>query len=179
LLALMLLHDARRDTRVSAAGELVLLEDQQRERWDQAQIAEGRALVERALTSRRFGPFTLQAAIAAVHTEAARADATDWRQIASLYDLLLRVQPSSVVALNRAVAIAMCDGPAAGLAVIDELFKRGELTEYQHAHSSRGELLRRLGRTDESRAAYLRALELTTQATERRFIERRLRELTA
>jgi RNA polymerase sigma-70 factor (ECF subfamily) len=177
LLALMLLHDARRETRETPDGELVLLEEQDRSRWNRKQIAEGSALVERALTTSRFGPYALQAAIAALHAGAERAEATDWRQIAGLYDVLLRAQPSSVIALNRAVAIAMSVGPEAGLREIDALFALGELTEYQHAYSARADLLRRLGRADDAARAYERALSLATQATERRFIERRLREL--
>jgi RNA polymerase sigma-70 factor (ECF subfamily) len=177
LLALMLLHDARRETRETSDGDLVLLDEQDRSRWNQEQIAEGSALVERALTSSAFGSYTLQAAIAALHAGAARAEDTDWRQIAGLYDVLLDRQPSSVIALNRAVAIAMSTGPAEGLAEIEALISRGELMEYQFAHSARADLLRRLGRTADAVAAYERALGLTAQATERRFIERRLREL--
>jgi len=176
LLALMLLHESRRAAR-SASGELVLLPDQDRALWNRAQIAEGCALVERALLSRRFGPFTLQAAIAAVHAEAPTADATDWPQIVGLYDVLARADPSPVVRLNRAVAIAMRDGPAAGLALVDELLAGGELAEYHLAHSARAELCRRLGRVAEARAAYLRALALARQEPERRFLERRLGEL--
>jgi RNA polymerase sigma-70 factor (ECF subfamily) len=177
LLALMLLHDSRRLTRSSADGELVLLEQQNRMRWDAAQIAEGLALVERALASRRFGPYTLQAAIAAVHAEATSAATTDWAQIVGLYDVLLRVEPSPVIELNRAAAIAMRDGPEAGLALIDAILVRGDLTSYHLAHAARGDLLRRLGRNDTAVAAYERALALSTQGPERRFLERRLREL--
>jgi RNA polymerase sigma-70 factor (ECF subfamily) len=177
LLALMLLHESRRAARTSADGELVLLDAQDRSLWDRARIAEGVALVERALASRRFGPFTLQAAIAAVHAEAPTAAATDWAQIAGLYDVLLRADPSPVVELNRAVAIAMRDGAAAGLPAIDALLARGELTDYHLAHSARADLCRRLGRDAEARASYERALQLTRQETERRFLERRLREL--
>jgi RNA polymerase sigma-70 factor, ECF subfamily len=177
LLALMLLHDSRRAARSSATGELVLLDDQDRSLWDRAQIEEGGALVERALASRRFGPYTLQAAIAAVHAEAPSAAATDWRQIVGLYDVLLRVDPSPVVELNRAAAIAMRDGPAAGLALIDGMLARGELTDYHHTHSARADLYRRLGRTPEAIAAYERALSLTRQEPERRFFARRLAEL--
>lgn len=177
LLALMLLGEARRATRVSEEGELILLPDQDRSRWNRAQIAEGAELVERALRSRRFGPYTLQAAIAAVHAEASDAASTDWAQIVGLYELLLRMEPSPVVALNRASALAMRDGPAAGLAQIDALLAGGALTDYPLAHSARAELLRRLGRVDQARAAYTRALELTTQATQRRFLERRRSEL--
>jgi RNA polymerase sigma-70 factor (ECF subfamily) len=179
LLALMLLHDARRAARTSPAGELVLLDDQDRSLWNREQIQEGLALVERALSSRRFGPYTLQAAIAAVHAEALTAAATDWRQIVGLYDVLLRVEASPVVELNRAAAIAMRDGPEIGLALIDAILARGELSDYHLAHSARADLCRRLGRTPEAIAAYERALALTTQAPERRFIERRLAELGA
>ena len=177
LLALMLLHESRRAARTSAAGELVLLDDQDRRLWNREQIAEGAALVERALTSRRFGPYTLQAAIAAVHAEAASAAATDWAQIVGLYDVLLRASPSPVIELNRAVAVAMRDGPAAGLALIDAILARGELTDYHLAHSARADLCRRLGRTADARAAYERALALARQEPERRFLERRLGEL--
>jgi len=178
LLALMLLHDSRRATRTSPEGELVLLDDQDRSLWNRELIAEGQALVERALVSRRFGPYALQAAIAAVHAESATAGATDWTQIAGLYDVLLRADPSPVVALNRAVAVAMRDGPAAGLALIDTLLAGGDLDDYYLAHSARADLCRRLGKTAEARAAYLRALELTRQEPERRFLERRLREVS-
>jgi len=174
LLALMLLHDARRAARTSGDGEIVLLDEQDRSRWDRGQIAEGVALVERALAARRVGPFVLQAAIAAVHAEAATPAATDWAEIVGLYDVLLRVEPSPVAELNRAAAVAMRDGPEAGLALIDAILARGELGEYHLAHSARGELLRRLGRRDEASAAYRRALELTTQDPERRLLERRL-----
>ncbi len=177
LLALMLLHESRRAARTSPAGELVLLADQDRALWNREMITEGCALVERALTSRRFGPYTLQAAIAAVHAEAPDASTTDWRQIVGLYDVLLRADPSPVVELNRAAAVAMRDDPAAGLALIDALFARGELADYHLAHSARADLCRRLGRTADARASYLRALELARQDPERRFIERRLSEL--
>ena len=177
LLGLMLLHESRRAARTSPTGELVLLEDQDRSLWDADAIAEGIACVERALTSRRFGPYALQAAIAAVHAEARTAAATDWVQIAGLYDVLLRADPSAVVELNRAVAIAMRDGPAAGLAQVDAILGRGDLVDYHLAHTARADLCRRLGRRDAARASYLRALELTRQEPERRFIERRLREL--
>jgi len=177
LLALMLLHESRRATRTTAAGELVLLDNQDRSLWNRDQIAEGSALVERALASRRFGPYTLQAAIAAVHAEAPTAAATDWAQIVGLYDVLARVEPSPVVELNRAAAVAMRDGPLAGLALIDAILARGELADYHLAHSARAELCRRLGRTAEARAAYERALDLTRQEPERRFLERRRREL--
>jgi RNA polymerase sigma-70 factor (ECF subfamily) len=177
LLALMLLHESRRAARVSAGGEVVLLDDQDRTLWDRAQIAEGTALVERALSSRRFGPYTLQAAIAAVHAEAPTAASTDWRQIVGLYDVLVRADPSPVIELNRAAAIAMRDGPAAGLALIDAILGRGELADYALAHSARADLCRRLGRRDEARASYERALTLTRQEPQRRFLERRLAEL--
>lgn len=179
LLALMLLQESRRETRTTAAGDLVLLDEQDRARWNQALIAEGTALVEHALTSGRAGPYALQAAIAAVHAEAPIAAATDWAQIVALYDLLLRLDPSPVVALNRAVAVAMHDGPAAGLAAVDAILARGELADYHLAHAARADLCRRLGRTEEARAAYRRALELVRQAPERRFLERRLGELPA
>ena len=179
LLALMLLHESRRAARTSPAGELVLLDEQDRARWDRELIAEGSAMVERALRSRRFGPYTLQAAIAAVHAEAASADATDWAQIVGLYDVLARADPSPVVELNRAAAVAMRDGPAAGLALIDAILARGDLDDYHLAHSARADLCRRLGRTAEARASYGRALALTRQEPERRFLERRLAELPA
>ena len=177
LLALMLLQESRRVARASPAGEIVLLEDQDRSLWNREQIAEGKALVERALSSRRFGPYTLQAAIAAVHAEAPSTAATDWAQIAALYDVLARAVPSPVVELNRAVAVAMRDGPAAGLALIDAILADGDLADYHLAHSARAELCRRLGRTAEARASFERALALTRQEPERRFLERRLREL--
>ena len=178
LLALMLLHEARRTARSSATGELILLDDQDRSCWDQTRITEGSALVERALRSRRFGPYTLQAAIAAVHAEAAAAAATDWAQIVGLYEVLLRSDPSPVVELNRAAAVAMRDGPAAGLALIDALLARGELADYHLAHSARADRLRRLGRLADARASYERALQLARQAPERRFLERRIREVS-
>lgn len=179
LLALMLLHESRRPARASATGDLVLLDDQDRSLWDRAAIAEGAALVEKALRSRRFGPYTLQAAIAAVHAEAPTAAATDWAQIVGLYDVLLRAAPSPVVALNRAVAVAMRDGAAAGLALIDGLLARGELLGYHPAHAARAELCRRLGRAADATAAYEQALRLARQEPERRFLERRLREIAA
>jgi RNA polymerase sigma-70 factor, ECF subfamily len=179
LLALMLLHDARRAARTAPDGELILLDDQDRSLWNRAQIAEGSALVERAIASRRFGAYTLQAAIAAVHTEAPTAAATDWEEIVALYDLLVRALPSPVVELNRAAAIAMRDGPQAGLKLIDELLTRGELRDYLFAHAARADLLRRLGRAAEARAAYERAISLSKQEPERRFLERRVRELGA
>jgi RNA polymerase sigma-70 factor (ECF subfamily) len=177
LLALMLLHESRREARTPSSGELILLENQDRSRWNREQIAEGVALVERALVSRRFGPYTLQAAIAAVHSEAATAAGTDWAQIVALYNLLARAEPSPVVELNRAVAVAMRDGPEAGLTLIDALLARGELADYRLAHSARADLCRRLGRTAEARASYERALGLTRQEPERRFLANRLREL--
>jgi len=177
LLALMLLHESRRAARTSADGDLVLLDDQDRSVWNREQIGEGCALVERALSSRRFGPYTLQAAIAAVHAEAPTAADTDWRQIVGLYDVLMRADSSPVVELNRAAAVAMRDGPAAGLALIDAILARGELADYALAHSARAELARRLGRTADARAAYERALALTRQEPQRRFLERRLATL--
>jgi RNA polymerase sigma-70 factor (ECF subfamily) len=177
LLALMLLHESRRATRTSASGEIVLLDAQDRSRWNRAQIAEGAALVERALRSRRFGPYTLQAAIAAVHAEAPTAAATDWAQIVGLYDVLLRADPSPVVELNRAVAVAMRDGPAAGLALVDAVLARGDLADYHLAHSARAELCARAGRSADAVAAFTRALALVRQDPERRLIERRLGEL--
>jgi RNA polymerase sigma-70 factor (ECF subfamily) len=177
LLALMLLHESRRAARSTPAGELILLDDQDRSLWNREQIAEGSALVDRALSSRRIGPYALQAAIAVVHAQAPTAAATDWARIAGLYDVLARADPSPVVELNRAVAVAMRDGPAAGLALIDAILARGDLEDYHLAHSARADLCRRLGRTAEARAAYERALGLTRQEPERRFLERRLREL--
>ncbi|WP_043237609.1 RNA polymerase sigma factor [Stutzerimonas azotifigens] len=177
LLALMLLTEARRETRTDAEGALVLLEDQDRARWNHALIVEGGALVERALASRRFGPYSLQAAIAAVHAEAACAADTDWAQIVALYDLLLRLAPSPVIELNRAVAVAMLRGPQAGLALVDGLLARGELGDYHLAHAARADFQRRLGRHDAARATYRRALELTRLAPERAFLQRRLGEL--
>ena len=179
LLALMLLHDARRLARTSEQGELILLDEQDRSLWNREQIGEGLALVEQALKSRRIGPYALQAAIAAVHAEAPAAALTDWRQIVGLYDVLLRMEASPVVELNRAAAIAMHDGPEMGLALVDAILGRGELADYHLAHSARADLCRRLGRTEEAIAAYERALTLTTQAPERRFLERRLAELGA
>lgn len=177
LLALMLLHESRRPARTSASGELVLLDAQDRTRWDAALIAEGCALVEQALTTRRFGPYCLQAAIAAVHAEAPSAGQTDWRQIVGLYDVLLGAVPSPVIELNRAVAVAMEQGPLAGLALVDDLLQRGELQDYHLAHSARGEFCRQLGRFDQARSAYEKALALTQQAPEKRFITGRLAEL--
>jgi RNA polymerase sigma-70 factor (ECF subfamily) len=177
LLALMLLHEARRSSRTTASGEMVLLEEQDRSLWDRAQIEEGVELVERALASHRFGPYTLQAAIAAVHAEASSASATDWPQIVGLYDVLLRADPSPVIELNRAAAIAMRDGPEAGLALIDAILVRGDLTDYHLAHAARGDLCRRISRVQDAISAYERALELATQEPERRFIAKRLEEL--
>ena len=177
LLALMLLQESRRAARTSPTGELVLLENQDRSLWNRQQIAEGVALVEQALLSRRFGPYTLQAAIAAVHSEAPDVASTDWPQIVALYSVLARAEPSPIVELNRAVAVTMRDGPEAGLALIDALFARGELTDYHLAHSARADLCRRLGRKTEARSAYERALALTQLEPERRFLEKRLSEL--
>jgi RNA polymerase sigma-70 factor (ECF subfamily) len=177
LLSLMLLQESRRTARTSPAGELILLENQDRSLWNREQIAEGLALVERALSSRRFGPYTLQAAIAAVHAEAANAAATDWAQIVALYSLLARAEPSPVAELNRAVAVAMRDSPETGLALIDAILARGDLADYHLAHSARADLCRRLGRMTEARTSYQRALKLTRQEPERRFLERRLQEL--
>ena len=177
LLGLMLLHESRRPARTTADGEVVLLDDQDRSLWNRELIAEGLRQVEQALGSRRFGPYTIQGAIAAVHAEAAEPGATDWAQIAGLYDVLLRADPSPVVELNRAVAVAMRDGPAAGLAIVDAILKRGDLQDYRLAHATRAELCRRLGRTAEARTSYQRALALSRQDTERRFFERRLAEL--
>lgn len=177
LLALMLLQESRRAARTSADGDLVLLEDQDRSLWNREHIAEGVALVERALASRGFGRYALQAAIAAVHAEAPAPAATDWAQIVGLYDALWRIEPSPVVELNRAVAVAMRDGPAAGLPLIEAILARGDLTDYHLAHAAHADLCRRLGRTAEARSSYRRALELTRQEPERRFLERRLREL--
>jgi RNA polymerase sigma-70 factor (ECF subfamily) len=177
LLALMLLHEARRAGRTSSLGDVVLLEDQDRSLWNRDQIQEGVTLVERALTSRRIGPYSLQAAIAAVHAEAPDTASTDWAQIVALYDLLLKAEPSAVIELNRAAAIAMRDGPEVGLRLIDKILARGELEDYYPAHAARGELCRRLGRVSDAMAAYKRTLELVTQEPERRFLERRLMEL--
>ena len=178
LLALMVLHESRRAARASPSGDLVLLEDQDRSLWDRAQIAEGLALAQQALSAPRVSPFALQAAIVAVHAEAPSAAATDWAKIVELYDLLAQGDPSPVVELNRAVAVAMRDGPAAGLALVDDILARGELAGYHLAYSVRAELCRRLGRTAEARTAYERALSLTQQEPERRFLERRLSELS-
>jgi len=177
LLGLMLLHESRRAARSSPEGELVLLDDQDRSLWNRDHIVEGLALVERALSSRRFGAYTLQAAIAAVHAEAPTAAATDWAQIVGLYDVLARANPSSVVDLNRAVAVAMRDGPLAGLALIDAILDRGDLEDFYLAHSARADLCRRLGRTAEARASYQRALSLARLEPAQRFLKRRLGEL--
>ncbi|MGH8449227.1 RNA polymerase sigma factor [Pseudomonas sp.] len=177
LLALMLLHESRRAARTSASGELVLLYEQDRGLWDASLIAEGCALVEQALTTGRFGPYCLQAAIAAVHAEAASAGETDWLQIVGLYDVLLREVPSPVIELNRAVAVAMWQGPLAGLRLVEGILQRGELLDYHLAHAAQGEFCRQLERIEEAHAAYEKALSLTQQVPEKRFIERRLAEL--
>src|ERR1700729_165619 len=177
LLSLMLLQESRRAARTSPTGELILLENQDRALWNKEQIAEGVALLEKALNSRRFGSYTLQAAIAAVHAEAESVAATDWRQIVALYDRLLQIQPSPVVRLNRAVAIAICDGPEAGLTHIDAVLEQGELANYYLAHSARADMYRRLGRTAEARASYEKALALTQQEPERQFLQERIRQL--
>ena len=177
LLSLMLLQESRHAARTSPTGELILLENQDRSLWNREQIAEGVALLEKALKSRRFGSYTLQAAIAAVHAEAESVAATDWRQIVALYDRLVRIQPSPVVQLNRAVAIAMRDGPEAGLAHIDAVLEHGELANYYLAHSARADMYRRLGRTAEARASYEKALALTQQEPERQFLQERIRQL--
>ena len=173
----MLLQESRRAARTSPTGELILLPDQDRSLWNRDQIAEGVALVEKALRSRRFGPYTLQAAIAAVHAEAQSTAATDWRKIVALYNQLLQIQPSPIVQLNRAVAIAESDGPQAGLAQIDALLQHGELANYYLAHSARAEMYRRLGRTSEARSSYEKALALTQQEPERQFLQERIRQL--
>ena len=177
LLALMLLHESRRRARSSPSGEVILLEDQDRSLWNREQIGEGTRLVEQALAGRRFGAYTIQAAIAAVHAEASGTAETDWAEIVGLYDVLWRLDPSPVIELNRAVAIAMRDGAAAGLALIDAILERGDLKEYRLAHAARADMCRRLGRTSDARASYERALKLTRQEPERRFLERRLAEL--
>jgi RNA polymerase sigma-70 factor (ECF subfamily) len=177
LLALMLLHESRAASRSTPDGDLILLEQQDRSLWNRALIQEGVALVDRAFATRRAGPYTLQAAISALHAEARSADETDWTEIAALYELLMRIHPSPVVELNRAVAVAMRDGPAAGLAIVDEILARGELENYYLAYSVRADLYRRLGKNDEARGDYKKALSLTQQAPERRFLERRIREL--
>lgn len=177
LLALMLLHESRRAARTSATGDLVLLEQQDRSLWNGELISEGIALLERTLAARRIGPYTLQAAIAAVHAEASDAARTDWAQIVALYDLLLQVEPSPIVELNRAVAVAMRDGPIKGLELIDALLMRGELTDYHLIHAARADLCRRIGKKEEACASYRNALALTKQEPERRFLERRLAAL--
>ena len=177
LLALMLLHESRRKARTAPSGDLILLEDQDRRTWDRSLIAEGVALVERALSSRRFGAYSLQAAISAVHAEAPEAAATDWPQIVALYDVLERLDPSPIVALNRAVALAMRDGPAAGLALVEDILRKGELKEYHLAHAARADLCRRLGRNADARASYERALSLARQGPEQRFLAKRIAEL--
>ena len=179
LLGLMLLQESRRVARASPTGEIILLPDQDRSLWNRDQIAEGVSLVERALASRRSGPYALQAAIAAVHAEAPSADATDWNEIVGLYDVLLRAEPSPVIELNRAVAVAMRDGPEPGLELVDAILARGELADYHLAHATRADLCRRLGRSGEARIAYERAMSLARQEPERRFLARRLAELTA
>ena len=178
LLALMLLQESRRAARTSPDGDLILLEQQDRSLWNRAQITEGVRLVERALSSRRFGPYTIQAAIAAVHAEALDAGKTDWAQIVGLYDVLMRADPSPVVELNRAVAVGMRDGPLAGLILIENILKRGDLDNYHLAHSARAELCRRVGKVEDARVSYKRALTLAQQEPERRFLERRLAELS-
>ena len=177
LLALMLLHESRRTARTSPSGELILLENQDRSLWNRALIEEGSRLVRTALETRRFGPYTLQAAISAVHAEAAHAAATDWTEIVGLYDALLRMDDSPVIELNRAVAVAMRDGPEAGLVSIDAILGRGDLKDYRLAHAARAEFCRRLGRTADALAAYRKALALTRQEPERRFLERRIAEI--
>jgi RNA polymerase sigma-70 factor (ECF subfamily) len=177
LLALMLLQESRRAARTSPNGELILLNEQDRTLWDRAQINEGLALVQQTFASRRFGPYTLQAAIAAVHARAMRADATDWNQIVGLYDILMQADPSPVIELNRAVAVAMRDGPEAGLELIEVILTRGDLVDYHFAHSAHADLCRRLGRAAEARTSYERALQLTQQRSEREFLERRISEL--
>jgi RNA polymerase sigma-70 factor (ECF subfamily) len=173
----MLLQESRREARTAPDGDLILLDAQDRTRWHRARIDEGRALVQRALTSRRVGPYTLQAAIAAVHADAAVAADTDWEQIVALYDVLLRVDPSPVIALNRAVAVAMRDGPEAGLSVIDALMRDGDLDRYHLAHSARADLLRRTGQLAAAAGAYEAALALARQEPTRRFLQRRLDEV--
>ena len=178
LLALLLLHDARRSARISTAGEMILLGEQDRTLWNRAQIAEGVQLVERSLRSRAFGPYALQAAIAAVHAEAKSAAATDWNEILGLYDVLMRADPSPVIELNRAVALAMRDGPQAGIAAVENILKRGELSNYQFAYSAHADLCRRAGLNDKALESYRRALELTVQEPERKFLLGRIAALT-
>lgn len=177
LLALMLLQESRRTARTSSTGDMILLEDQERSLWNQKMIAEGIALVEQALSSRRIGPYTLQAAIAAVHSEAKFAAATDWRQIVGLYDVLVRIDPSPVIELNRAVAVAMSEGYQTGLNIIDAILQRGDLGDYRFAHSARAELCRRLGKNEEAKISFERALELVRQEPERRFLEKQMKKL--
>ncbi|HMD36086.1 MAG TPA: RNA polymerase sigma factor [Vicinamibacterales bacterium] len=177
LLGLMLIHESRRTARTSASGDLILFEDQDRSLWNRAFVSEGTRLVERSLASRRFGPYTIQGAIAAVHADGRDAGATDWNEIVGLYDALLRLNPSPVIELNRAVAVAMRDGPAAGLAIVETILDRGELREYRLAHAARADFFRRLGKTTDARDAYRRALALTKQEPERRFLEHRIAEL--
>jgi RNA polymerase sigma-70 factor (ECF subfamily) len=177
LLALMLIHESRREARTSPTGDLVLLDEQDRSLWNRELIAEGAQLLRRSLATQEFAGYTLQAAIASVHATAATAAATNWAEIVGWYDALLRLEPTPVVELNRAVAVAMRDGPAAGLALIDDLLERGELAAYHLAHAARADLCRRLGKRTDARAAYERALELTQLEPERRFLERRLTEL--
>jgi RNA polymerase sigma-70 factor, ECF subfamily len=177
LLALMLLHESRRAARTTPSGDLILLEEQDRTLWNRDQIAEGLAMLQRAWTSLHGGPYAVQAAIASVHARAPSAAATDWNAMVGLYDLLLRIQPSPVVALNRAVAVAMRDGPQAGLRLIDEILEGGALADYHLAHAARADLYRRLGRTDLAKAAYEHALSLTHLTPERRFIKGRMRRL--
>ncbi|HZR24189.1 MAG TPA: RNA polymerase sigma factor [Vicinamibacterales bacterium] len=177
LLALMLLHESRRAARTSDSGDVILLDEQDRSRWNRELIAEGTALVERALASGRGGPYAIQAAISALHADAATAAATDWTEIVALYDVLLRLDPSPVIELNRAVAVAMRDGPEAGLAIVDAILSRGELLDYRLAHAARADFLRRLGRRDDARAAYERALKLARLDPERRFFEKRMGDL--
>jgi RNA polymerase sigma-70 factor (ECF subfamily) len=177
LLALMLLHESRREARTSASGEVILLDEQDRSRWNREQITEGARLVERALETRHFGAYTIQAAIAALHAEAPSTSQTDWSEIVGLYDVLWRLEPSPVIELNRAVAVAMRDGPEAGLRLIEAILDRGDLGDYRLAHAARADMYRRLGRREEARASYERALKLTRQEPERRFLQRRLAEL--
>ncbi len=176
---MMLLHESRRAARASPSGDLILLEEQDRSLWNRQQIEEGIALVEQALPRAPLGAYCVQAAIAAVHAEAPSAAATDWAEIVWLYDLLLRLEPSPVVELNRAVAVAMRDGPRAGLDLVEAILARGDLPDYRLAHAARADLCRRLGKDAEARQSYLRALELTRQGPERRFLERRLAQLDA
>jgi RNA polymerase sigma-70 factor (ECF subfamily) len=173
----MVLHESRRAARSTPDGELILLEDQDRSLWDRALIDEGAGLVEQALRGRPVGPYAVQAAIGAVHATARSAGETDWNEIVGLYDVLRRIEPSPVVELNRAVAVAMRDGPAAGVALIEAILERGDLTDYRPAHAARAELYRRLGSIDDARDAYRRAIALSRQAPERRYLERRLAEL--